>query len=224
MRELKNLLYNFYTTERCSFNVSDGGGPFGFDIHHALEIDYLIKKYNIEKIVETGTNMGDTAEYLAKNYPEIKLITTETVSDFFNFSKKRLKKYSNALVLNENSEKVTLIEGKDTNRTLYYLDAHWEKYWPLKDEIENIKRGVICVGDFNIGNNLYGYDHYNGIDCDENLIRETGFTGKIYTNNPHFDKYAFPLLQHGRLGGRAYFCKDVQEDFFSSSGYFRLHS
>ena len=41
---IKNLLYNFYTTERNGNYVSDGGGPFGFDIHHALEIDYLISR------------------------------------------------------------------------------------------------------------------------------------------------------------------------------------
>jgi hypothetical protein len=224
MRELKKLLYNFYTTERCSFSVSDGGGPFGFDIHHALEINYLIKKYNIERIVETGTNMGDTAEYLAKNYPELSIITTETVNDFFNFSKKRLKKYSNVLILNESSDKVTSIEGKENIRTLYYLDAHWEEYWPLKDEIKNIEAGIICVGDFNIGNSLYGYDHYGGIVCDAELIRSTGFTGKIYTNNPHCDKHPFPILQNGRLGGRAYFCKNIQDDFMSSSDYFKLHN
>lgn len=222
MGNLKTLLYNFYTTERCSFNVSDGGGPFGFDIHHALEIDYLIKKYNIQRIVETGTNMGDTAEYLAKNYPEITIITTETVNDFFNFSKKRLKKYSNVFILNESSEKVTLIEGKKNIKTLYYLDAHWGEYWPLSDEIKNIETGIICVGDFNIENNLYGYDYYNGIPCDDTLIRNTGFTGKIYTNNPHCDTYPFPVLQMGRLGGRAYFCKNIQEDYISMSNYFRL--
>lgn len=220
--ELKKLLYNFYTTERCSFSVSDGGGPFGFDIHHALEIDYIVKKYNIEKIVETGTNMGDTAEYLAKNYPKIKIVTTETHRDFFNFSRKRLIKYKNVFCLNESSEKIVRIEDTEKLNTLYYLDAHWESYWPLSDEIKNISRGVICVGDFNIEHYSFGYDHYNDIICDENLVRNTGFVGKIYTNNPFCTKYQYPLLQTGRLGGRAYFCKNISEDYMQFSDYFKV--
>ncbi len=223
MKNLKQLLYNFYTTERCSFNVSDGGGPFGFDIHHALEIDYLIKKYNIEKIVETGTNMGDTAEYLAKNYPKIKIITTETHKDFFNFSRKRLLKYLNVSILNESSEKVVSVEDGRSLNTLYYLDAHWERYWPLKDEIKNIFKGVICVGDFNINHYSFGYDQYNDIICDEKLVRDSGFTGKIYTNNPFCSSYKIPLLQTGRLGGRAYFCKNISDDFMEFCDYFKVY-
>ncbi len=220
---MKKLLFNFYTTERNSFGVSDGGGPFGFDIHHALEIDYLIKKYNIEKIVETGTNMGDTAEYLAKNYPKIKIVTTESNTNFFNFSRKRLLKYQNVSVLNESSEKVVFVEnGKDLN-TLYYLDAHWESYWPLKDEIKNIFKGIVCVGDFNIKHYSFGYDQYNDVSCDEKLIRDCGFTGKIYTNNPFCGNYVFPLLQTGRLGGRAYFGKNISEDFMQFNNYFRIY-
>jgi hypothetical protein len=224
MSEMKKLLYNFYTTDRCSFNVSDGGGPFGFDIHHALEIDYLIKKYQIEKIVETGTNMADTTEYLAKNYPKIKIVSSETNRDFFNFSKKRLISYSNVFLLNQSSEKVVSLESKEEVNTLYYLDAHWEQYWPLKDEIENISSGVVCVGDFNINHYSYGFDYYNNIICDENLIRSTGFSGKIYTNNPYNLNYPFPLLQKERLGGRAYFCKNIEKDFMEGSQYFRLHN
>jgi hypothetical protein len=220
MQELERLLYNFYTTDRYCF-VSDGGGPFGFDIHHALEIDYLIKKYNVKKIVETGTNMGDTTEYLAKNYPELEIVTTESVYEFFNFSQKRLKKYLNVSILNESSDIVTSIEGKENITTLYYLDAHWGEYWPLKDEIKNIETGIICIGDFNIKNNLYGYDSYNGITCDENLIRDTGFVDKIYINNPHCDEYPFPLLQ-SKLGGRAYIQKNIKEDFFEDCYYFTM--
>jgi hypothetical protein len=223
MREMKKLLYNFYTTDRCSFNVSDGGGPFGFDIHHALEIDYLVRKYNIETIVETGTNMGDTAEYLAKNYSKIKIITTETNTDFFKFSRKRLFKYANVITLNESSEKVVFVENGEKENTLYYFDAHWENYWPLKDEIKNVLRGVICVGDFNINHYSFGYDLYNDVICDEKLVRESEFTGKIYTNNPFCSKYEFPLLQTGRLGGRAYFCKNISEDFMQNSEYFKVH-
>lgn len=218
---MKKLLYNFYTTERNSFGVSDGGGPFGFDIHHAIEIDYLIKKYNIEKIIETGTNMGDTCEYLAKNYPNIQIITTETNTDFYRYSRNRLMQYQNVSVLNESSEKV-IINEKSNNNCLYYLDAHWEDYWPLKDEIENISSGVVCVGDFNIRHYSYGFDGYNGVECDEKLIRGSGFTGKIYTNNPFCTAYPFPLLQKGRLGGRAYFCKNKTIDWMSSSKYFKI--
>ena len=107
-----NLLKNFYTTfpaqppKNPKLYLSLGGGPFGYNIHHALEIDYLINKYGCDAIIETGTNTGDTTEYLAKQYPNLTIITCEIEKNYTSIAKDRLSIYSNVYVFNETSEKI----------------------------------------------------------------------------------------------------------------------
>jgi hypothetical protein len=47
--------------------------------------------------------------------------------------------------------------------TLFYLDAHWEEYLPLRDELQliynNFPRAVVLVDDFKVDDDLgYGFD------------------------------------------------------------------
>jgi hypothetical protein len=220
---------NFYTTKRQSFSMSDNGGPFGFDIHFALEIDYLIKSYNVDCFFETGTNSGDTTEYLCKTYPHLNIVSCETNLDYFKFAKKRLQNYKNVYLFNESSEAVIAKLNQKFQMTLYYLDAHWNDYWPLKDEIKNIDKGLICVSDFyNPYQELtnldveYGYDTYQNISCDVNLLNGViQDKTKIYTNNVlDLDVYEYPCLQRQRRTGRAYFNKNINLDLFSKKNYF----
>ena len=221
--------YNFYTTERSSIGMSDGGGPFGFDIHFALEMDYLIKKHNVDCIIETGTNAGDTTEYLCRSYPDIEIISCEVNKDYFDRATKRLWDYKNVTLYNKSSQEVVYDMDDRYDNPIYYLDAHWGEYWPLEDEIENISKGVVCVSDFYnpykqiIRQNVeYGFDSYNGQDCDIRMLRSLlGTDTKIYTNNIlDLDVYEFPCLQNVRRSGRAYFTKDLKQDHFVNSNYF----
>jgi len=220
---IKNLLYNFYTTERNGNHVSDGGGPFGFDIHHALEIDYLIRNYRCDSIIETGTHFGDTTCFFAKNYPHLKIITCEINREFYNKSKRRLSKYNNVEVVYNSSEKVIDKYLPSLDFPLIYLDAHWEDYWPLWDEIKHITHGIVCVGDFNIKNGRFGFDRYNGIDCDLAFLAQCTTNRKIYCNNPN-SVYCFPLMQNQRLGGRAYFFVRTSEDYLDTGTNFSIAS
>lgn len=216
---------NFYKVDRLAMNMSDGGGPFGFDIHFALEIDYLIKKYNIKTFVETGTNAGDTTYYMAKTYPDIQIITSEIDPYLFTFSSERLKKFDNVHTFFQSSEK-TIDQIADTAKNpLYYLDAHWYEYWPVLDEIENIKSGVVCIGDANINDRLYSFDAYDDMHCDIDLIKDKEKSTPVYYNNS-FDltQYKYPCLQNIRRSGRMYFCKNIQNDYMKESKYFRLAS
>ena len=76
----ENVYKHFYRTLRLSATeLSDGGGPFGFDITTALEFDYLIERYQCDAVIETGSNMGDTTEYLARAYPHLTSVTCDVV-------------------------------------------------------------------------------------------------------------------------------------------------
>ncbi len=62
----------FYRTWRAgACRLSDGGGPFGFDIAVALLADELVAGYRCEAIAETGCFLGDTTAYLARRYPHL---------------------------------------------------------------------------------------------------------------------------------------------------------
>lgn len=58
----------FYRTWRAgACRLSDGGGPFGFDIAVALLADGLISGFGCDAIAETGCFLGDTTAYLEAN-------------------------------------------------------------------------------------------------------------------------------------------------------------
>lgn len=83
--------------------LSDGGGPFGFDITTALEFDYLIEKYNCDAIIETGSNYGDTTHYLARTYHNLTILTCDVVDKYVNLVKRRLADAPNVVVEKANS-------------------------------------------------------------------------------------------------------------------------
>jgi hypothetical protein len=216
---MSNLLYNFYTTERMSGMMSDQGGPFGFDIHYALEIDYLLTKYKCDAIIETGTNLGDTTEYLAKQYPSLKIITCEINEGYYLEAKQRLSKYDNIECLLGSSNDFVEKTKNDFSMPLYYLDAHWEEYWPLKDELNSILKGVVCVSDCMTHDERYGYDRYNGVICNKNMVVNNS-TPVYYNNSFNPNEYEYPCMQMVRRSGRMYYCVDEKSDYFKDSKYF----
>lgn len=228
MTDLNNILQTFYTTDRLSLYMRDQGGPFGFDIHFALEVDYLLNKYKCDAFIETGTHLADTTYYLSKLYPDLTIISSEIDELYYSISKDRLKNRQNVQLFFESSEKVIQKTNNKYKVPFYYLDAHWEDYWPLVDEISNIERGIVCVGDFYIDRTnynfpiKYGFDTYNNIRCDKDLIAKcTGYNTAIYANNIYnLDKYPLPCLQMERRSGRCYFVKNIDTDYFKNSDYF----
>lgn len=226
---MNNLLKNFYTTERKSINMSDGGGAFGFDIHFALEVNYLINVAGCDAFIETGTNTGDTIDYVSKQYSNLDIISSEVDTTFYSLATERLKDKKNVSLYLGSSEQIIKKYQTKYKFPFYYLDAHWNSYWPLADEIRNIERGIVCVSDFFIGEDAfnskvsYGFDSYNGIVCDKNIIlQNTNPDTPIYVNNAsNLEVYEYPSMQVQRRAGRAYFCKGITTDFFNQSLYFK---
>jgi hypothetical protein len=161
--------------------MRDDGGPFGHDIHKSIDFNLLILENNIDTIIETGTNIGDTTEFLAKLYPKKRIITTELNKDFFNFAKERLKYFSNVEIYNVSSD---------------YL---------IKN-IEYNKHGIIMIDDFFINCDGFGYDEYKGIKLDKNLVKNSGIIEDIYSNNP-LANYGIVNSQKGLKSGRCFTTK-----------------
>lgn len=215
---MPDLLHNFYTTPRLSARtMSDHGGAFGFDIHYALEIDYLVHKYDVDAIIETGTHMGDTTEYLAKQYPHLRIITCDVNDGYLAVARNRLSGRTNVSVLNESGEQVVRDYGSQYHCPLFYLDAHWEEYWPLRDELSSIKRGVVSVADCKIHDERYSYDTYNDQCADFTWVVNS--STPTYYNNPE-GTYPYPSMQMVRRTGRMYYCVDIEEDHFKGTNVF----
>jgi hypothetical protein len=213
-----DYINHFYTTERYAKNLSRGG-PFGFDIQKSIEFNLLVIENNIDLIVETGTYYGDTTEFLAKIFPNKKIITCETNNTFFSLSKLRLNKYKNVKIFNVSSD--FLINNLDFDANIiFYLDAHWEKYWPIDNELKNIKKGIIAIDDFFINCSNYCYDHYDGRKLSKQVLIDNGIVDNIYINNP-FISPTFPIMQTAGLAGRAFTSKNFNVSTFEKYDIYR---
>lgn len=222
-QESSKLFECFYTTPRASADLlSDGGGPFGFDIHAALAIDSVIKDYGIKSIIETGTSRGDTAEYLARLYPELEITSIEIDKDLAHFAKLRLRKYHNIKVFQGNSAEILEKLPKNNNPTLYYLDAHGLSDWPLLKEIQSIHgESVIVIDDFDIGTPPFHYDTYNGVRCDINLIKKILEDKQALYSIDIGYKFKYPCLQMQRRGGKVFIPKNVTSKYISTNPMFK---
>lgn len=212
---------NLYRIERlAAAELSDGGGPFGFDAHTALAFDWLIERYGCDAIIETGCNHGDTTEYLARTYPHLTVLTCDVVPRYVEFVRERVGVLPNVAVdLCDSTELVRRVQGQ-FERPIYYLDAHWYEDWPLARELELIERGVIMIDDFDIGHPRFGYDEYKGVRCGPEILKP--FAEKFptfYVTNPNA-RYDLPCLQVGRRAGRAFCQVGLPRDYMRYHRWF----
>jgi hypothetical protein len=219
--DLEALVRCFYTTERLgAAGLSDGGGPFGFDVTVALQVEALIRAYACDGIVETGTFLGDTACYLARRWPQLPVRTIEIEPQTAAIAARRLRSLPNCQVIQGDSATLLSEALKGLERPLVYLDAHWQEAWPLVSELQSVTRGVVCVDDFDIGHPRFGFDVYGGVACDAQLIKSALPTlAELYVGNPLAD-YPLPCLQVGRRAGRAYLLRGLDARPLANSDWF----
>lgn len=202
---IRELCWGFYTTSRAgAVRLSDGGGPFGFDVQKAQQVDYLMRTYGLDGIIETGCHMGDTTAYLAAIYPELPIVTCDINPEYFAFTKARLRSAGNVTVLHGNSSDLLPNLVSQFRKPLVYLDAHWGPEWPLLEELACVRHGLVAVDDFNINHPRFGYDTYDGVDCGPELVRQAlPDLDRLFVGNP-YGHYGLPCLQVGRRSGVGY--------------------
>ncbi|MEU0030837.1 hypothetical protein [Streptomyces sp. NPDC006335] len=216
------ILATFYTTERAgAFRLSDGGGPFGFDITTALQVDYLIRSYGCDGIVETGSFLGDTASYMAARYPHLPLRTCDVSGNYASFARARLAPHTNAAVLTGNSADLLPDMIAGMRRPFVYLDAHWYDVWPLQQELSVLEHAVVAIDDFDIGHPRFSFDAYDGVRCGPELVAEALPDQRdIYVGDPEA-VYPYPCLQTGRRSGTAFLLRDLEPAALRASSMFR---
>jgi hypothetical protein len=128
-------------------------GFHGNLILHTM-VDDIISKLGVTSFVETGTQYAYTTIHVASRHSTLPVFTCEIDPVCFSKSAEKLITYPNISIFMESSEK--FIDRLITEKTLgnfpmFFLDAHWNDYWPLLDEVINISklsRFIILIDDF----------------------------------------------------------------------------
>ena len=162
--------------------------PFAGDVITEYEFIKLKHKFNVKNVVETGSYVFSTTKWFGENFQTV--YTYETNEHFYSVGIEKTKDFNNVNSFLENSLiGLPNLQGKLSDPTIFFLDAHWGDYCPLLDELDIISTlnttPIIVIHDFKTNNPELGYDSYNGndfcFDWIENHIK------KIYPNG--FDYY-----------------------------------
>jgi hypothetical protein len=159
-------LADYYSRNRGKFY------PWGFAMNgmtSRLEATrQIIHLLAIERIVETGTFRGTTAEWFAQF--GLPFETVELAERYWTFSRARLARFPNAKVSLQSSvpflkERIARGSVAKNTRQFFYLDSHWEHHLPLREELELIfnhyTHAVVLIDDFKVEDDPgYGFDHY----------------------------------------------------------------
>ena len=126
----------------------------------------IFYKCQIKLIIETGTFRGTTTEWLAGLGAPV--ISIELHSPSYEFAKRRLARFANVSLKRGNSVDVlrsVLPQCDPAVPTFIYLDAHWENYLPLREEIDlicaHLRNFIILIDDFQVPDDPgYTFDNY----------------------------------------------------------------
>lgn len=142
----------------------------------------LVKEFGVKTVVETGTYKGDSTVEIAEMVDNT--VSIEIKREHFEDAKKRFEGYQTvfeshtawrgmkghsevSLFYGNSPEVMTTIIPTLQEPILFFLDAHWTEYWPLKDEIKAIKPrpdSLIIIHDVMVPGKDFGYDaHIPGI-------------------------------------------------------------
>lgn len=146
-----------------------------FNADKFVEKEFLKLKdtWNITTAVETGSYMFGTTLWLSDNFD--KVYTFEIDDELFNYGQKKISDKKNIHSYKCNSaEGLANIVNQIDGNTIFFLDAHWYDYCPLKDELEVISKlkhtPIIAIHDFKTPYGHLGYDSYKGEDFNIDFI------------------------------------------------------
>lgn len=142
--------------------------PFNGQSFRRKIVDRLIHDFQPDVLLETGTFLGRTTQYLAEKRRPV--FTCEIHPGFFRLARRSLRKHPHVTILfGDSVEGLRWVASEGSfNRPFIYLDAHWEAQLPLADEVELITSSwrdvAIVIDDFLVpGHPGYAYDIYRGI-------------------------------------------------------------
>lgn len=183
---LRSLLgverFGAFTFRRSPALGRSWGGSMNGQRYRCLLVAELIQKFEPVAIVETGTYLGMTTEWLASF--QLPIFSCEAMQDNFGFAAARLAATPNVHLVHRDSRSAlaAFLDGPLKRQLhepiLYYLDAHWFDDLPLDDEVRLIfakcPQAIVLIDDFKVqGDSGYGYDDYGpGKSLDANYLSQ----------------------------------------------------
>ena len=184
------------------------------------DIESLITRFGIKRVVETGSYYGWSTKVFASLVESVDSIEIEP--NYLEEAKKHLEGITNVnLHLGDSVAVMNEIVSENEKNILFFLDAHWQEHWPILNELEVIKnkklKPVICIHDFFVpgGTKLrqkngrivskhyfdgskFGYDEFNSVALDfkyiENSLKEIYGEDFNYHYNTNTDKVDSGLI------------------------------
>ena len=150
---------------RPSFRAS-WGGPLNGQAGRQQIVRDLAGAIAFDEVVETGTYRGASTEFFA-HVVGTPVLTVEAAPRFYLYAAERLKTYPQvALEQGDSRAFLRRLASRNGQPTLmFYLDAHWEKDLPLREEVDLIAgrwgRAVVIIDDFEVPDDPgYTFDDY----------------------------------------------------------------
>jgi predicted O-methyltransferase YrrM len=151
------------------------------------EFKNLVSKFNIKKIIETGTFYGWSTTKLSQL--GLPVITIESSVNNYNIANENFSKFDSSnitSILGNSPDVLKDVLTEEDNNVILFLDAHWYDYWPIHDElrvcIEKKIKPVIIIHDFFVpdknGGAVFGFDKYGDQKLDLDYIKD--FLNEIY--------------------------------------------
>ena len=138
----------------------------------------IISERGITTVVETGIDRGGSTILFSQIAPHVYGIDNDPKKVAIVNQALLDRGIDNVTILQMNSPdglKKLVVEGLDTANTLFLLDAHWQAYWPLRDEVRVIPRGqgVLVMHDARVpGCPNLGVDAYNGVELSYEYLED----------------------------------------------------
>lgn len=159
-------------------SMPEGKDAFNYAPELIPFFSYVKKLYGLELAVETGTYKGNTTTLLSQIFDSVH--TFEINASYYTKAQAHFASYHNIHShLGSSAENLReFLPTVKNRRTLFYLDAHWQNYWPLLNELEVISKThrdncIIVVDDIKVPNRPdIPYDVYGKDECSYEYIQD----------------------------------------------------
>ena len=195
--------------------------PFHGDVILQSLIAEIIEFFGVSTFFETGTYLGESLNYVCEHFEKLRIMSCEVDETYYEYASRRLAKCKPKLF--NLSSPIALRLARHFSMlellTLFYLDAHWENYWPLLDELREIrqlKHAIVIVDDFKVPDHPeLGYDSYGGNENSLSYIAEVLKPGdeSLIIVLPHYREDAYWPEPKRDMRGYAIVFVNLQERF-----------
>ena len=159
-------------------------------------ISKLVKKFNIDTLIETGTFRSQNARVMSSIFSNV--LTCEVNDEYYWYSVNKTLFIPNIKVMHKNSVDFLKLVSLSSNKNLfYYLDAHFydptlpkEEKFVVKKELKSINSNcncIIVIHDFDTENGL-GHLVYDRDSLNFDVVQS-----ELYRINPNFVYYTNDL-------------------------------